>query len=414
MTGGIDAQDPEIGRFDRSFLIQMIRDFFLILLLVAVLEFSLKAGLVVYDFAVNGREEVRERAEAVADNVRSIMLNSGGPVAARTVYPIIERNIEDLGYKVAVEPEPITVKAISKGFGFEPEGIPRDGWPEGWHRSATVEVEAQEFCLSCHTTASVGDVLGTVTVRTYLARDLALWWEDVKLGAGLAVGKIMLHSVLLFLLLRVRMEPLLRLRAVLGNLARAYGGLGHRAEIRTHDEFGALARDLNLFLERISGIVDELDHVLRRVIAVNDDIVAIQGNLRGQIDSLTGAMRQLERRAMLSAKREPMLSEEWFTEARRSVAGLDEALGTARATVPAEGEAARILEALTAVIGQAEAQIRTTEALFEELAGLGTQSERVQSALAEMARLEERLQAVVETGTGLVARLRPGASASGA
>jgi len=407
MAGGIGASDPEIGRFDRSFLIQMIKDFFLILVVVTVLEFSIKAGLVVYEFAVNGKAEVEDRAGQVAENVRSIMLNSGGPVAARTVYPIMERNLEDLGYAVAVEPAPITVAAIREGFGFEPKGIPADDWPEGWHRSATVEIEAQEFCLTCHTTASVGEVLGSVTVRTYLARDLAAWWDSIKLTAGLALGKIVLHSVLLFLLLRVRMEPLLRLRAVLGNLARAYGGLDHRAEIRSRDEFGVLARDLNLFLDRITGVVRELDRVLHRVVAVNDDIVAIQGTLRGQIDGFVTRTRALERRAMLNAKREPLLSAEWFAEVRRSIADLDRELSEARTNTPEAAEAARLIDTLSAVVANAEAQIRTNEALFEDLAAMGEQSEAFQTAIAEMARLEERLQAIIEAGTGLVSRLQP-------
>ena len=407
MSEQIQSTDPGLGRFDTSFLIQMIRDFFAILLLVTVIEFSIKAGLVVYDFEVNGEAEVQREAERVADNVRSIMLNSGGPVAARTVYPIMERNIEALGYAVAVEPAAITVAAIGEGFGFTPEGIPADDWPEDRHKSARVEVEAQEVCLSCHSTASVGDVLGTVTMRTYLGRDLALWWEGVKLSAGFAIGKIVLHSVLLFLLLRARLEPLMRLRSVLGNLARAYGGLEHRAEIRSRDEFGVLARDLNLFLDRITGVVTELERVLHRVVEVNDDIVDIQGRMRAQIDALATGTRALERRALTGARRAPRLSAEWFEEMRRSVAALDTAIGPARANSPEGAEAARIVDALSGVIENAEAQIRTSEALFEDLSAMGAQTESFQSAMAEMARLEERLQAIVETGTRLVARLQP-------
>lgn len=406
MAGQAKGVPEGLGRFDTSFLIQMIRDFFLILVIVTVVEFSIKAGLVVYNFAVNGKAEAAQRAEQVADNVRSIMLNSGGPVAARTVYPILERNLEDLGYAVAVEPKPITVAAIEEGFGFTPRGIPAD-WPEGRHREAHVDVEAQEFCLSCHTTASVGDVLGTVTVRTYLARDLALWWESVKLTAGLAVGKIVIHSVLLFLLLRARMEPLMRLRSVLGDLARAYGGLQHRAEIRSADEFGVLARDLNLFLDRITGVVAELDRVLRGVVAVNDDIVAIQGRLRGQVDGFVSGTRALERRAMMAAKREPLLSAEWFAAARRSLAELDARLAEARPNLPEARETAALVETLSAVVANAEAQVRTSEQLFADLAELGEQSDRFRAAIGEMARLEERLQAIVETGTRLVSRLQP-------
>ena len=409
MADQIDASDPGLGQFDQSFLIQMIKDFFVILVIVTVLEFGIKIGLVAYNFAVNGQEEAQERAEEIADNVRSIMLNEGGPVAARTLYPILERNLTDLGYVIAIEPAPITVEAIREGFGFIPRGIPGDDWPDGAHKVGTVGVKAEEFCLACHTTASVGEVIGTVTVRNYLSRDLMLWWEGVQLTAGLAIGKIVLHSVLLFILLRSRMEPLLRLRAVVGSLARAYGGLQHRAEVRSRDEFGVLARDLNLFLDRISQLLGELDGVLRKVVAVNNDIVSIQSDLRGNINGFVSGTRELERRAMLAAKREPLLSNAWFEAIRTSVAELDTALTAARGDMPNAVEAARLVTALSQVVEHAEAQIRSNEALYEDLARLGDESELFRNAISEMARLEERLQAIVEAGTGLVRRLRPGA-----
>jgi len=407
MASRIDATDPGLGRFDKSFLIQMIKDFFLLLVLVTLLEFSIKVGLVAYDFAVRGEDEARAVAEEVAENVRSIMRNQGGPVAARTVYPILARNLDERGYKVAIEPADITVAAIEKGFGFRPEGIPAGDWPEGRHQSATVEVQAEEFCLGCHTTASVGQALGRVTVRKYLAGDLWQWWQDVQLTMGLAVGKIVLHSVLLFLLLRSRLEPLLRLRAVLGRLARAYGGLDHRAEIRSRDEFGVLARDLNLFLDRISRLVQELDTVLRRVVAVNDDILKIQGDLRGQIDSFVGGVRRMERRAMLNAKREPRLSGEWFEAMKRTLAQLRGDLEQAENRGAGGVETARLIEELRVVVETAEAQMQTNEKIFEDLAELSVESERFQTALAETLRLEERMQAIIETGGQLVRRLQP-------
>jgi len=44
----LDAQhhNPSIGRFDKSFLVHMIKDFFLVLLAVSILEFALKAAAV--------------------------------------------------------------------------------------------------------------------------------------------------------------------------------------------------------------------------------------------------------------------------------------------------------------------------------------------------------------------------------
>ncbi|MCR9146409.1 MAG: methyl-accepting chemotaxis protein [Rhodobacteraceae bacterium] len=399
----IDQNSAAIGRFDKSFLVHMIKDFFLILLLVTIVEFTIKAGMVYYNYTTNGQTEAARVTENLSDNVRSIMRNEGGPVAARTMYPILETNWNDLGYKVAIVPAPVTVTSIEENFGFTPEGIPAGPWPEGRHKTASEDITAEPFCLACHTSADVGDVLGTVIVRNYLAKDFAIWLKDIQLSGGLAIGKILLHSVLLFLILRARMEPLIGLRSVVSNLARAYGGLHHRADIRTADEFGALARDLNQFLDRISRVIGELDQVLGRVVTVNDDIVRVQGDLRDRIDTVISRLRKLERGAMISAKGEPRLSQRWFEAARLSVLAHKERPDDAEAT-------AALLDELQEVIASAEAQIGNSEALFKDLADLGAESETLRDAMSEMTRLEERLKAIIETGSTLVQRVRPDAN----
>ncbi|KNX42568.1 hypothetical protein ROTO_08700 [Roseovarius tolerans] len=402
----LDQNSPLIGRFDQSFLIHMIRDFFVILVAVTVLEFTLKAALVYYKFRVSGPERTQEVAEGIADNVRSIMRNEGGPVAARTVYPILRRNWDNLGYRIAITPAPVTIRSIEEGFDFTPEGIPQGDWPDATHNLGHVAITAEPFCLACHTEADVGDVLGEVMVRRDLSTDFTQWAEDMRLTGLLSLGKIVLHSFLLFLILRARLEPLLGLRAVVSNLARAYGGLTHRAEIRTADEFGVLARDLNLFLDRVCRLMEELDEVLARVVAVNADIVKIQSDLRDRIDSLTGRIRRLERSAMLSAKAEPRLSQAWFDAARRAVSDLD----TSRKG-PGETDIGSVVEDLRAVVTNAEAQIETSERVFADLGELGDESEKLKRAMAEMIRLEERMEGIVETGSVLVQRIRPADSA---
>ncbi len=399
----IEQDSPSIGRFDKSFLIHMIRDFFFILIIVTVAEFSLKAALVYYDYRANGADQAETVAEDLAENVRSIMRNEGGPVAARTMYPILNENWTDLGYYIAIEPAPVTIRSIEAGFGFTPEGIPAASWPAGRFQDAQLDITAEPFCLSCHAQAEVGEVLGTVTVRNYLAQDFAKWFEEIRLTAIIAAGKIVLHSFLLFLILRARMEPLLELRSVVSNLARAYGRLDHRAEIRTSDEFGVLARDLNLFLDRITKIVAELDAVLGKVVRANDDIIAVQGDLRRSVDQVVSGVRQLERDAMISAKREPRLSNEWFDSVRDAIGELDHALAQAGDAAPAT----RLLDTLRQVVANAEAQIATSETVYARLADLGDQSETLKGSLVEMTRLEERLKSIIETCGMLVSRLTP-------
>jgi len=376
---------------------------------VTVLEFALKAGTVYYTFRVTGPDTVAEVATDIADDVRSIMRNEGGPVAARTIYPILERNWNDLGYRIAITPSPVTIRSIEAGFGYVPEGIARGDWPDAENNTATLPVTAEPFCLSCHTEADVGDILGEVVVRRDLATDFAKWVSDMQLTGLLALAKIALHSVLLFLILRARLEPLMGLRTVVSNLARAYGGLTHRAEIRTADEFGVLARDLNLFLDRVCRLMEELDAVLQRVVAVNADIVGIQSDLRDRIDGVTRRIHQLERSAMLGAKAEPRLSHAWFDTARRAVTSLEARHDSAAETRDLHD----LLEDLRTVVTHAEAQIETSERVFADLGVLGDESEKLKRAMTEMIRLEERMQGIVETGSVLVQRIRPAhASAS--
>jgi methyl-accepting chemotaxis protein len=396
------TNSPSIGRFDKSFLVHMIKDFFLVLLAVTMIEFTFKAVGVFYNYSVNGATQAQAVADDLAENVRSIMRNEGGPVAARTMYPILQKNWAELGYSVAIVPSDVTIRSIKNGFDFVPAGIP-EFWPEGEFKEAAVQITAEAFCLSCHTEARVGDVLGTVIVHNYLERDFAIWFEQIRLAAGFALAKIVLHSVLLFLILRARMEPLLRLRSVVSNLSKAYSALDQRAEIRTEDEFGALAYDLNIFLDRINRLIAELNQVLLRVVAVNDDIVTVQSDLRGQIDRVVTGVRRLERDAMIAAKREPRLSNDWFKAIRTSVQALDDKLAQA-GEIPQAGE---LLEALRTVVGHAETQLETSEKVFERLAAVGDDTENLRGAMAEMTRLEERMKTIIETGGTLVRRLQP-------
>lgn len=78
-----------LWRFDRSFFVRMTLSFLVFLLVVAVIEAGLRFGIEVYAFYHRDAEETRIAADRLAEDVRSIMLNEGGPVASRTVYPIL-------------------------------------------------------------------------------------------------------------------------------------------------------------------------------------------------------------------------------------------------------------------------------------------------------------------------------------
>ena len=256
-----------VGSFEQSFMFHMIRDFFLLLLAVAAVEMAIRYAVLRYNFAQAEPARVARAAEQLANDVRSIMLNSGGPNAAQTVYPILNRNYDDLGLSIAVVPSAVTVDSMRTTRNMEAQGLPAR-WAVGEHREASVPMKAEQFCLGCHVKAQVGEVLGTVSVRSYLDRKEALWWQEVRVTAGALSLKILVHTILLFGLMKVRMAPLLALRATVSSLARGVMDLSPRAAVNSGDEFGELARDLNHFLDRITQVVSDLDRILAEVLAV--------------------------------------------------------------------------------------------------------------------------------------------------
>ena len=141
--------DTAVGGFEQSFVFHMIRDFFLLLLAVAAVELAIRYLALRYDFSQKEPARVDRAAEQLANDVRAIMLNSGGPNAAQTVYPILNRNYDDLGLGIAVEPAAVTVESMRATRNMEARGLPAR-WVAGEHRAASVTLKAEQFCLGCH------------------------------------------------------------------------------------------------------------------------------------------------------------------------------------------------------------------------------------------------------------------------
>ena len=396
-----------IGQFEQSFMFHMIRDFFLLLLVVVALELGIRYGVVLYEFKNNEPERVDRSAQQLAADVKSIMLNSGGPTAAQTVYPILKRNYDDLGLAIAVVPAEVTVESMKLSHNMVPQGL-RANWPVGNHNEASVTLSAEQFCLNCHVKARVGDVLGTVSVRSYLARKEAVWWHDVRLTAGVLSFNIIMHTIVLFLLLKVRMEPLLSLRSTVSGLAKGVIDLSPRARIKSEDEFGELALDLNHFLDRIAMIVHDLDKMLTEVVAVGIRLGALNRHLELQLDGMRdAALRGMGDGAHRSLETQLVVARESgaFNELLQS---LDEVAATghlpAAAVKPLRGQLDRLRDSFGAV-----AQALKAVAPPVVLADAQTaEYQAFAQSLREMALLEATMQAVAESGQRVLHRLTEG------
>ena len=69
---------------------RLIRGFFILLVAVARLELLIEFTTELIDFYVEEGQAAQEEAEALASDVQALMLNRGGPVAAKTMDPILD------------------------------------------------------------------------------------------------------------------------------------------------------------------------------------------------------------------------------------------------------------------------------------------------------------------------------------
>ena len=402
------------SHFEQSFMFHMIRDFFLLLLGVAAVEMAIRYAVLRWDFARAEPQRVDRAAQQLAHDIKSIMLNAGGPIAAQTVYPILNRNYDDLGLSIAVVPAEVTVASMKEARGMDAQGL-RPNWAEGAHQAASVSLKAELFCLGCHIKARVGEVLGTVSVRSYLARKEAVWWQDVRLTAGALSLKILAHTIVLFLLLKVRMAPLLALRTTVSGLAKGVMDLSPRAAVKTQDEFGELAQDLNHFLDRISLIVRDLDRILSKVVAVGTRLGALNRHLEHQLDGLRDlSLRGIDDDAQRQQTAQLLAAREGGAFGAR-VQSLLQTLDALAASGQLPGSADPLLrEQLQRLQGSFEALAGALEPGLQTQAQVEARSAEYRAfaqSLREMASLEATMQAVAESGQQVLQRLTQGRQA---
>jgi methyl-accepting chemotaxis protein len=407
---------PGVGRFERSFMFHMIRDFFLLLVAVAVVELAVRYLLLRHDFSRNEPARVASAAEKLANDVKSIMLNSGGPLAAQTVYPILNRAYDDLGLSIAVVPSPVTVQSMKATRDIDVVGLP-ERWAAGEHKQASVSLTAEQFCIGCHVKAKVGEALGTVHVRSYLERKEASWWQEVRLSAGALSVKALIHTIVLFLLLKVRMEPLLTLRATVAGLAKGVMDLSPRAAVKSDDEFGELAQDLNHFLDRIASLVQDLDRILSEVVSVGNRLGGLNRHLERQLDGLRdGSIRGFAQGAQQGAERQLLAARESgaFAALKDTLAALIDAAPGSDGLGPNRSAALRDqLERLGTSFDHIAAALKQQTPLPDATETQAAEYQAFAQSLREMALLEATMQKVAESGQQVLHRLTQGRPARG-
>ncbi len=389
-------------RFDRSFVIRMIRDFFIALVAVVILEMIIRFGIVYFNYETSDRVATSVTADRLASDLKDVMLNAGGPVAARTIYPTWKRTYHDLGFEIAILPSHKTSTSIVKSYGFEPHGIPQE-FAAGRFHEAEAALVAEAFCVGCHVDASPGDVLGRVVVRNYFSSRLSHWWQELRLALMVGMGNILLHTLVLFFLLRARMESLLALRSQLMKLARGRLDLSFRAEIRSDDEFGALAGDLNTFLDRLCDVLADIDEVLKRVMAAKHRLDHAFDQMKEHYDEIHTISQNATKNAVVSRGQQEILSRMLNESMELSdiVVGL---LQVDRAnTVLTAPVRDRLREALVAQKQRAEAY--AVNEAEDHLVDLTRHVYESSHFIESMAGIRERMELIAESGHTLLERL---------
>ena len=395
----------EFGRFEKSFSFHMIRDFFLLLLLVTCAELGIQYAAMVYKFQTTEQSRIDASAQGLADDIKAIMLNSGGPTAAQTIYPILRRNYEDVGLSIAVLPSDLTVKSIEQTFRFTPIGL-QPNWMAGEHIEAVTSLKSEEACLGCHIKAKVGDVLGTITVRSYLEPKESAWWTQVSVMAGTMSIKIIFHTILLFLLLRARMEPMMSLRATTASLAKGVMDLSPRAKVNSADEFGELAADLNSFLDRVKLLVHDLDQILSEVMSVGDRLGTLSRGLEQQLDEMRESSSHADSEGAQRSVANQIVAAREAGAFEVLMNTLDEVIA-AKFTNSADaeqlrGNLLRLKKSFLTVTEAVSSSSPTPETAPSEV----SQFLVISQSLREMTVLEGSMQKVAESGQRLIDRLQ--------
>lgn len=383
----------------------MIRDFSLLLLLVATAELGIRYASMAYEFRNSEQVRIDRSAQQLADDIRSIMLNSGGPTAARTVYPILDRNYKELGLEIAVIPSSVTAESIQQQFKFTPLGLSTN-WKVGEHIQASKTLSAEQLCLGCHVKAKVGDTLGTVVVRSYLEPKQEAWLGQVMGMASAMSVKIIIHTILLFLLLRIRMEPMLSLRSTTAALAKGVMDLSPRARVNSSDEFGELAADLNHFLDRVSLVVHDLNNILGTVVSVSEKLSILNRLLEQQLDSIRESASQTGKEWTEGNLQSQTIAAKEAGIFETLIHTLDELIAT---KLDGTAEAVQLrskinmlkasFESVTEIITRIPASKSGSRSVDDQYLTLS-------QSLREMALLEGTMQKIAESGKELVQRLQ--------
>ena len=220
---------------------------------------------------------------------------------------------------------------------------------------------------------------------------------------------ILLHTVVLYILLSARMVPVLALRDAVGLLAKAGSGLTVRADVLSRDEFGQLARDINLFVDRVAQITEDILRILTSFQDLNDRLNRIHADLDGKTVKLHDKVDNAVKLILKEGEQLGIMSREWEQTVDAISALLADLSARGGLTEDTRDRFGQAVAAWREVVNQTRTSGVRRETVTVCLVEVSRDLGEVSHLVSDMAVLEERMTAVAREGETLLKRLRPSA-----
>ncbi len=176
--------------------------------------------------------------------------------------------------------------------------------------------------------------------------------------------------------------------------------------MKSRDEFGELARDLNLFLERVNQVMEDLSAVLSSISELTERLTDVHGRTVHRQHRLDELARDATRDVYEEAAAHSLLDLQWLETAESALRSLQQ-LAAPEALPAAESERLeRLLGQFRELVAEAECTVARNREIGANLLDLNHELRASGETLQEMAVLEERMRSISSQGQTLLERLR--------
>ena len=161
---------------------------------------------------------------------------------------------------------------------------------------ASADRASVEACVNCHAGKNIGDVIGMLSVAIPMTHAQTLMQSSVIYSGLWMVGIIVVFLVAVYWLIHLFvLKPLHALAAISHNIAQGEGDLTKRVPVGSgSDEISGLARDFNLFMQKMHGAVSLVNQATNRLATSTIDLAS-------SADNVARAAERQESRAVQSA-----------------------------------------------------------------------------------------------------------------